>query len=71
MVRGSELYDLFMAQAFERDKRKPLELFTTLNRLAAAYRAADKALRDGRKSWHVEEALSRMPISYGAEGDKR
>lgn len=71
MVRGAEMYDIYMAMAYERGKRKQLELFTTLNRLARAYRDADCALRDGRKSWNVEETLARLPIAYSTEGDQR
>lgn len=71
MIRGQEMYDVWMAIAYERGKRKDLELFTTFNRLARAYRDADNALRAGRKSWNVEEALARMPIAYSTEGDGR
>lgn len=71
MVRGSELYDLFMAMGYERDKRKSLDLFTTLNRLARAFRDSDKSLRDGRRSWDVDAAIERMTIAYSDEGDKR
>lgn len=70
-IRGAEMYDVYMAMAYERSKRTDLDLFTTLNRMARAYRDADKALRDGRKSWNVEETLARLPIAYSTEGDKR
>lgn len=71
MIRGAELYDLIMAQNYERDQRKPLELQSLISRLASVYRDADKALRDGRKSWDVKEAIARMPLTYSTEGDKR
>ena len=68
-VRGAEMYDLIMANAFERDKRAGV--LSMLSRLASAYRDADKAKRDGRKSWDLGEAIERIPLAFGASGDKR
>jgi len=70
-VRGAELYDLFMANSYERDKRKTLGLLAQMSRLTRAYRDADKALRDGRPSWNAEETIERIPFAFGNDGDKR
>lgn len=71
MIRGGELYDFIMADQYERDKRSELELRAMVSRLARAYRDADKALRDGRKSWDVTEAFLRIPLGFSDEGDRR
>lgn len=71
MIRGAELYDLVMAIRYERDFASQRNLMTVMSNLARAYRDADNALRDGRQSWNVEETLARLPMSFGAEGDKR
>lgn len=71
MVRGAELYDVFMAMRYEREEAKQQQAFTTLANLARAYRDADVAKRAGRQSWSLREALARMPLAYSTEGDKR
>lgn len=71
MIRGAEMYDLIMAQNYERELRSPLELQTLISRLARAARDSDKFLRDGRKSWNAQETADRIPLAYGEEGDKR
>jgi hypothetical protein len=71
MVRGAEMYDLFMANRYEREKANGEKAWTHLTNLARAYRDADIALRDGRQSWNLREALERLPIAYGNQGDKR
>lgn len=71
MVRGAELYDLVMALRYERDRAKQLGVMTVWANLARAYRDADVALRDGRKSWDIAEALERIPLGFGQTGDKR
>lgn len=70
-VRGAELYDLLMANRYERDTAKAKGVWTIATNLTRAYRDSDVAMRDGRKSWDLGEALARMPIAYGTEGDKR
>lgn len=70
MIRGAELYDLWMANSYERDLR-PLGLFAIMSNLARAYRDSDKQLRNGRPSWNVKETLARLPVAFGSEGDKR
>lgn len=70
-VRGAELYDLLMANRYERDVAKQRGVWTIATNLTRAYRDSDVALRQGRKSWDLNEALDRMPIAYGTDGDKR
>ena len=61
-VRGAELYDLFMALRFDRQTATALKVWKLLNRLAAIYRAEDKAERAGRLSWRPPaEILMRRP----------
>lgn len=70
-VRGAELYDLFMALRFDREDANKAQLWTVISNLARAYRDADKARRDGRKSWNWREAIARRPLVFGSDGDKR
>lgn len=70
-LRGAELLDLFMAMRYQRAEFADKGMFASMCNLARAYRDADKALRGGRKSWDACETLARMPLAYGAEGDKR
>jgi hypothetical protein len=69
-VRGAELYDLMMAHRFDRANPDAPEQRAAMYRLISAYRDADKALRDGRKSWD-EDCLNQLPCGYSTEGDKR
>jgi hypothetical protein len=71
MIRGAELYDLIMAQNYERELRKPEALMSVISNLARAFRDSDKVLRNGRKSWDAKETLARLPLAFGTEGDKR
>lgn len=50
-ARGAELYDLYMAHRFERDRAQKLRVFQAINRLASNYRKEDRNRREGRKSW--------------------
>ena len=50
-ARGAELYDLYMAHRFERNRAKQLGVFQAINRLASNFREEDKARRSGRRSW--------------------
>jgi hypothetical protein len=71
-VRGAELYDLFMACRFERDKAKEDRLWGVMCSLASAYRDSDTLLRQGRKSWDADAAYARIPIGFSkGSGDKR
>lgn len=71
MIRGAELYDLMMSNRFQREDAKNLNLLSVMSNLTRAYRDADKAARNGRRSWNLQEALARLPSAYGREGDKR
>lgn len=66
--RGAELYDVLMAWRYERDRT---DCMAQLARLASAYHAADTRLRDGRRSWNLDEALQRLPLAFGRDGDGR
>lgn len=70
MQRGAELYDIWMANNYERDLRSE-GLMSIISSLARAYRDSDKHKRDGRKSWDAKETLARLPMTFGNEGDKR
>lgn len=67
-ARGAELYDFAMAW---REPGRPADMLAQLTRLVSAYHTADKALRAGRPSYHTGEALERLPLAYGREGDGR
>lgn len=69
--RGAELYDLVMAWRFDRAAATQADVLGMMSRLASAYNDADKALRDGRRSYALAEAIERLPLAYGAHGDKR
>jgi hypothetical protein len=57
-TRGAELYDWWMSFRIERVGRH----FKVLCRLAARWRAEDKAQRQGRRSWgRPEDRLKRDP----------
>ena len=71
MVRGAELYDLVMAWRFERNKADDADMRGLIGRVAAGFRAADKARRAGRKSWLYDKGVARIPLGYGATGDGR
>ena len=71
--RGAELYDLFMALRFERDRAAAANVWTLLCDRASAYRDSDKAKRGGRKSWQdLTAALDAIPPYRSATaGDNR
>ena len=64
-LRGSQLYDLFMAQRFDRAEAIEAETWKSMCRLAAEYREDDTANRSGRRSWfglsNPEHVLNRLP----------
>ena len=51
MLRGAELYDLFMAVRYQRGLAKALGLWSIICGLANAYRKQDEAIRPGFRSW--------------------
>lgn len=78
-VRGAELYDLFMALRFDRDRAKQLKVWRLLNRMAAGFRDEDVADRGGRPSWRPpHKVIERRPylradvlVGTGRKGGKR
>lgn len=68
--RGAELYDLWMANNYERGLRSE-GLLSVMSNLARAYRASDQKRRAGRRSWNAKETLDRLPLSFGEDGDRR
>lgn len=71
MIRGAELYDLFMERRYNRDTPEAQAALTVMSNLGRAYRDADKLARDGRQSWNARETIERLPMTFGSEGDKR
>lgn len=71
MIRGAELYDLFMSNRYQREEATAAGAWSIATNLARAYRDSDNTLRDGRASWNLKETLERLPVSYSGEGDKR
>jgi hypothetical protein len=71
MIRGAEVYDLLMANRYEREKSTALGVWSIATNLLRAYRDSDRKLRDGRQSWNLRETLDRLPIAYSDEGDRR
>ncbi len=51
LIRGAELYDLFMAHRFSRPLAYRLKLWSLICRMAAQFRKEDVAQRAGRPSW--------------------
>lgn len=62
MVRGRDLYDLFMAMRYERGFAKTRGIWAIACRLAEMWRDEDKAQRDGRKSWSAAKVISNLPV---------
>lgn len=45
------MYDLVMANRFDRTTARAMKLTSAINRLASVYRERDRAERAGRRSW--------------------
>lgn len=71
MIRGAELYDLFMERRYNRDTKEAMAALTYMSNLGRAYRDADKAQRNGRQSWNARETIERLPLAFSTEGDRR
>ncbi len=72
MVRGAQLYDCWMLIRYERGLARLRGLFQLMGALAAAYRAADRHYRAGRRSWRsCSGLLDSIPQAYGKGGDNR
>lgn len=59
MVRGAELYDLFMALRYDRPAAQALGLWRLICRMAMGFRDQDIGERDGRKSWRDPRTVAR------------
>lgn len=64
--RGAILYDLFMAQRFERDTATEKGTWSSMCRIAGAFRDEDTAQREGRKSWQSLAASASQTIALTA-----
>lgn len=63
MVRGRDLYHLFMALRYERGLARARGVWAIACRLAMVWREEDQSERDGRKSWmSVNRAIARLPV---------
>lgn len=50
-TRGALLYDMYMANRYEREEAKAAGMLKVMSRLDQEWRAEDITLREGRKSW--------------------
>jgi predicted nucleic acid-binding Zn ribbon protein len=64
MIRGKEIYDLFMIMRYERGIARVRGIWAIACRLAQQWKAEDDALRGGRRSWTPSgRALERYPVT--------
>lgn len=64
MLRGSEIYDLFMIMRYERGIARMRGVWAIACRLAQQWKAEDDEKRSGRASWTpVARALARYPVT--------
>lgn len=64
-MRGAILYDLKMAERYERTDATEAGLLAVMNRLCADWRNEDNARRAGRRSWgDWREFLAQRPYLY-------
>ncbi len=65
MLRGAQLYDLFMALRYERAAATEAEVWKVMCRVAAEFREEDNTERAGRLSWYAlgspQHILVRLP----------
>lgn len=65
LKRGTEMYDLFMALRYEREKSRLLKVWKHICRLAYLYRQADLEERNGRHSWiDPNTVIERRPYLF-------
>lgn len=70
MVRGAELYDMFMELRYNRGAATKRGIWSRMTARASAFRDADKHYRAGRQSWD-SDAFQRLPSAWSYQGDKR
>lgn len=56
-VRGAMLYDLFMSTRYQREHAVSAGATSMMSQLAAAFLAEDAVERNGRRSWHLADAV--------------
>lgn len=72
MVRGAQLYDLWMLVRYERGLARLRGLMNLMSALARAFHDADVYYRNGRRSWRrCSDVLDSIPQAYGRSGDGR
>lgn len=65
MVRGREMYSLFMCMRYERGLAKALGVWAIMCRMAMIWREEDNRDRDGRKSWQSpRRVIDRLPVVH-------
>lgn len=70
-VRGAELYDIVMTWHLDRELSRPEKLLSLMGNLASAYKASDKHLRQGRRSYD-RNAFKKIPLAFSKDvGDGR
>lgn len=63
MVRGRDLYHLFMTMRYERGAAKLLGVWAIVCRMAMEWRQEDERQRAGRKSWIApKKAIDKLPV---------
>lgn len=68
MVRGRELYHLFMVMRYERGLAKALGIWAIMCRMATVWRDEDHRDRGGRKSWQAPARIvSKLPVSVSCK----
>jgi hypothetical protein len=68
MVRGRDLYHLFMVMRYERGLAKTLGIWAIICRMALSWRQEDEAERGGRKSWdNPQKVIGRLPVVMQAK----
>ena len=64
MIRGKEIYDLFMIMRYERGIARVRGIWAIACRLAQQWKAEDDAERGGRRSWTPSaRAIERYPVT--------
>ena len=62
MTRGAELYDLVMANRYDRELATELGVYTLITRMTLKFHEQDEKERAGRKSWrHPKTIIRRHP----------
>ena len=69
MQRGAVLYDLFMAQRYERNAARAAGIWSVMCRLGEEWREEDRQKRSGRPSWRpFRDLLEKFPYLKARRG---